>query len=115
VNLDEFIKLSLSQIIKGVAEASHNSTGKIAPAIGLGDVDPKILRTDATHGAHGVFLVEFDVAVTAVDKSAVAAGGGAAIYVLTAKAETHTAAELSSVHRIKFSVPISYQASNQGA
>ena|ERR1700676_2016079 len=111
MNLDEFIKLTLSQIIKGVDGASLESRGKIAPEIGMGDADPKILRTDATHGHHGVFLVEFDVAVTATDRSNIAGGGGAAIYVLTVKAETSTTAELGSIHRIKFSVPITYQAS----
>lgn len=110
MNLDEFIKLSLNQIIKGVDEANRESKGKVAPDIGLGDTDPKILRT--MHDAHGVFLVEFDVAITATDKSNVTAGGGAAIYVFTAKAETDTAAELGSIHRIKFSVPITYQALN---
>jgi len=112
MNLDEFIKLTLSQIIKGVEEASSQSKGKVAPKIGIGDVDPKILRTDATHGHHGVFLVEFDVALTASDKSEVGGSGGARVYVLTIQGEKSKTSESSSVHRIKFSVPISYQSSN---
>ena len=112
INLDEFIKLTLSQIIKGVEEASAQSKGKVAPKIGEGEDDPKILRTDATHGAHGVFLVEFDVALMASDKSEGSGSAGVRVYVVTAKGEKSKTTESSSVHRIKFSVPISYQSPN---
>jgi len=80
MNLDEFVKLALNQIIKGVSEA-NKSDRRIAPPIGMGDDDPKILRADASYGHHGIFLVDFDVAVTVADKSTIAGGGGAAIYV----------------------------------
>ena len=53
------------------------------------------LRTDETHGEHGVFVAEF----------------GARIYVATLDGKKSKATQSSSVHRIKFSVPISYQAS----
>jgi hypothetical protein len=111
MNLDEFIELTLSQIINGVEKASARAKGKIAPKIGEGEDDPKILRTDATHGAHGVFLVEFDVALIASDKSERSGSAGVRIYVVTAKGERNKMTESSSVHRIKFSVPISYQSS----
>ena len=112
MNLDEFVKLTLSQIVKGVDEASSSSKGRIAPEIGMGDDAPKILRTDASHGFHGVFLVEFDVALAAADKSEVGGSGGAKVYVISVQGETHKTAESSSVHRVKFSVPISYQPSS---
>jgi len=115
VDLDEFIKLILSQIIKGVEEASAKSKDKVAPKIGEGDDDLKILRTDATHGSHGVFLVDFDVALMASDKSKTGGSAGARVYVATLEGKKSKTTEASSVHRVKFSVPISYQASNATA
>jgi hypothetical protein len=113
MDLGEFIKLTLSQIIDGVKQAATKSNGKIAPPIGAGDDAPKMLRTDAPHGWHGVFLVEYDVALTASDKSAVSGGGKANVYVATVGAEAGKATESGSTHRVKFSVPISYQAANK--
>jgi len=106
MNLDEFIKLTLSQIVNGVDDASRESKGKIAPEIGMGDEDPKILRTMDDN--RGVFLIEFDIALVASDKSE---GGGSAevsVYVVTAKGEKSKTTESSSIHRVKFSVPVSY-------
>jgi hypothetical protein len=113
MDLDEFIKLTLSQIIKGVEEASVISKGRVAPKIGMGDDDPKILRTDPTHGHHGVFLVDFDVELMASDKSETGGGAGARIYVATLEGKKSKTTESGLVHRIKFSVPISYQASEE--
>jgi hypothetical protein len=109
VDLDEFIKLTLGQIIKGVQETRAESQGMVAPKIGKGDDDSKILRSDATHGEHGVFLAEFDVALMASDNSETVGSAGARVYVATVEAT-----QSSSVHRIKFSVPISYEASKFG-
>jgi hypothetical protein len=111
MNLDEFIKLTLTQIIKGVDDASRDSKGKIAPEIGQGDDDPKILRTGPSHGWHGVFLIDFDVALTASDKSEGGGSAGVRVYVVTAKGDKSKTTESSSIHRVKFSVPISYQPS----
>lgn len=102
MDLQEFVTKTLSQISLGVANAKTHDD-RIAPKIGLGGDNPKVLRT--FHGADGVFLVEFDVAVTT--------GKGAAdtITVLPvgpAKGEAKRSVENSSVSRVKFSVPIGY-------
>src|ERR1700720_1601690 len=99
MNLDEFIKVTLNQIIKGVSNASEESDGRVAPEIGMGEDDPKILRTSPTHGHHGVFLVEFDVAVAVSDKSETSGGGGANVYMVAVKGEASKITESSSVHR----------------
>jgi hypothetical protein len=114
MDLDEFIKLTLSQIIKGVDEARAELQGRVAPKIGKGYDDPKILRTDATHGDHGVFVAEFDVALMTSDNSETVGSAGARVYVATLDGKKNKATQSSSVHRIKFSVPISYQASKFG-
>ena len=115
MNLDEFIKLTLSQIIKGVDEARAELQGRVAPEIGKGYDDPKILRTDATHGEHEVYVAEFDVALMASDNSETVGSAGARVYVPTLDGKKNKATQSSSAHRIKFSVPISYQASKFGS
>jgi hypothetical protein len=113
MELDKFIKLTLSQIIKGVEDARAESQGVVAPKIGKAYEDQKILRSDATHGEHGVFLAEFDVALMASDNSETIGSAGARVYVATLDGKKK-ATQLSSVHRLKFSVPISYHASKFG-
>ncbi len=44
MNLQEFVSKTLQQIATGVATA-QNLDSRIAPKIGLGEYDPKILRT----------------------------------------------------------------------
>jgi hypothetical protein len=67
MDLQEFVAKTLSQISLGVTSAKMNDE-RIAPKIGVGGDNPKVLRT--FHGAEGVFLVEFDVAAT-IEKAAV--------------------------------------------
>ena len=107
MNLDEFVTTSLNQIVQGVAAAGKDSNGKVAPPIGFGDDDLRMLRSVNNCG---VFLVEFDVVVSATDKTEKTGGGGLEVWsVASAKASiSHKGAEASQVNRIKFSVPISY-------
>jgi hypothetical protein len=102
MDLQEFVTKTLSQISAGVATAKTHDD-RIAPAIGVGADNAKILRT--LHGADSVFLVDFDVAVT-TGKGA--ADGITVLSVPSAKGEAKRTIENSSVSRIKFSVPISY-------
>lgn len=102
MDLQEFVTKTLSQISAGVTNAKTHDE-RIAPKIGLGGDNPKVLRT--FHGADSVFLVEFDVAVTT--------GKGAAdeitvLSVASAKGGAKGSLENSSVSRIKFSVPLGY-------
>ena len=73
MNLQQFVTETLRQISRGVAEA-RDADRRIAPQLGLGEDDPKILRT--LHNSEGVFLVDFDVAITASESSEKGAGGG---------------------------------------
>jgi len=102
MDLQEFVTKTLCQISLGVTNAKTHDD-RIAPKIGLGGDNPKVLRT--FHGADSVFLVEFDVAVTT------GKGADGEITVRTVplvKGEGKRSIENSSVSRIKFSVPIGY-------
>lgn len=107
MDLQDFVTTTLCQISAGVATAK-NYDRCVAPRVDVGERDPKILRTFA--GADGVFLVEFNVAVTISDASE--NGAAASIMVLSApapKPKTKSGIENSSVNRLKFTVPIAYR------
>jgi hypothetical protein len=107
MDLQDFATTTLCQISAGVATAK-NYDRCVAPRVGIGDSDPKILRTLAD--GDGVFLVEFDVVVTTSD--ATENGAPANITVLSmppANGKAKRSIENSPVNRVKFSVPISYR------
>ena len=106
MDLQDFVTATLCQISAGVATAK-NYDRCVAPRVNIGRDDPKILRTFA--GTDGVFLVEFDVAVTLSD----APENGAAPSIIVAlssapKVKTKGSVESSSANRLKFTVPITY-------
>jgi hypothetical protein len=107
MDLQDFVTATLCQISTGVATAK-NYDRCVAPRVGVGEGDPKVLRTFA--GTDGVFLVEFDVAVTISDITENGTAGS--ILVLSpssAKPKTKGSIENSSVNRLKFTVPIAYR------
>ena len=102
MDLQDFVTTTLCQISAGVATAK-NYDRCVAPRVDVGERDPKILRTFA--GADGVFLVEFDVAVT-IERAAV--DGTTVLSVASAQGTAKRSAENSAGNRVRFSVPISY-------
>jgi hypothetical protein len=107
MDLQDFVTTTLCQISAGVATAK-NYDRSIAPRIGVGQDDPKILRTLAD--SDGVFLVEFDVPITASETTK--NGAAVAITVLSlasGKGQAKRSTENSLVSRVKFSVPINYR------
>ena len=106
MDLQDFVTATLCQISAGVSTAK-NYDRCVAPRIGVREGDPKVLSTFA--GTDGVFLVEFDVAVTISDVTE--NGAVASIMVLSPSApkeKTKRNVENSSVNRLKFTVPITY-------
>jgi hypothetical protein len=107
MDLQDFITTTLCQISAGVATAK-NYDRCIAPRIGVGQDEPKILRTLAD--SDGVFLVEFDVPVAASEATKNGAAGSIAILSLASgKRQANRSVENSLVSRVKFSVPINYR------
>ena len=107
MDLQDFVTTTLCQISAGVSTAK-NYDRCVAPRLDVSERDLKILRTFG--GADGVFLVEFDVAVTILDAGE--NGAAAGIMVLSPPApnpKTKSGIENSSVNRLKFTVPIAYR------
>src|SRR4029450_13607148 len=107
MDLQDFITTTLCQISAGVATAK-NYDRCIAPRIGGGQDEPKILRTLAD--SDSVFLVEFDVPVAASEATKNRAAGSIAIVsTASGKRQANRNVENSLVSRVKFSVPINYR------
>jgi len=109
MELQEFVKAALVQISAAVHEAQdtvRHSGGFVNPsAAARGGADLTHFAT--LESGQNVFLVDFDVAVTASD--AIEGGGGgrlsvASIFTVQGSAKTATSSESTS--RIKFKVPL---------
>ncbi|MDA0813824.1 MAG: hypothetical protein O3C21_15715 [Verrucomicrobia bacterium] len=100
MELHEFVRETLSQIIKGISEAQNSeaitkSTAAIVP-VGQGIDDDKNLNQE----------VQFDIAVTA--QSGTETKGGVGIFVgpVTLGSAGKSQQSTDSMNRIKFAVPV---------
>jgi hypothetical protein len=118
VELKEFVKQTLLDILKGVAETQQDT------AVGKAVVPGQI--GDAKHPGSGVstvlrqgalISVSFDVAVTAETSDAAKGGGGFKVAVLgmgaSAGGELGSTTKNVAVTRIQFSVPVLLSASDR--
>jgi hypothetical protein len=106
MDLQDFVTTTLCQISAGVATAK-NYDRCIAPRISIREDDPRMLRT--LTDADGVFLVEFDVPVTASEATEKGTAGSITVPSASAKGQAKRSVENSSATRIRFSVPIIYR------
>lgn len=110
MDIQEFIASTIDGILLGVKRAKEVHSGMVAPEIAA--ESPQMVR--AIPGLRQVSNVEFDVAVSVFEKDESKKGAAASIKVLSvfsANGEIGTGnlKELSTVSRIKFSVPICFQ------
>jgi len=102
MDLEQFVSETLHQIMSGVAKAKARDSGVGTHVIGHNN--PKILQVKSGAGA---FPVDFDVAVTATEKSESGAKGGIAVLkVVEVGGERSKGLEHSTVSRVKFTVPV---------
>ena len=103
MQLDEFVKTSLEQIVSGVQQAQ-----KTAEAMGA-TINPSV-RSSASGRMHsnGTLIqdVEFDVAVTTTETGGSNAGLRVGWASVGAGVEGRSSKENSAVSRIKFVVPV---------
>jgi len=109
INLQEFVTEALVQIVEGVKQAQtrvEDSGAKINPVDSVVDKGVhKYAKGGYSSGEFGQ-AVEFDVAVTAVDRGDLKGGIGVVSGLLNAGYKAEKGSETSSVSRIKFSVPV---------
>lgn len=107
MELKSFVKQVLIDITEAVVEAKKESPGAIA-SFRLKDGDT-IIQTNDTPS-----LVEFDIGVSVKNSSMYVIGGEAGVKILPVKAgvngKKESAEDHHHEHRIKFSVPVYFQA-----
>lgn len=106
MNLQDFIRETLIQIINGVKDAQEiiGESGAAINPIGLSRMRDQ-LGGRGYHSGAVTEAVEFDVAVTVTEGESTKKGAGAFISVVALGAQKQTEAHSSSVSRVKFSVP----------
>ncbi len=104
MELDEFVRATLTQIINGVDLAKKDHPNRIAVRVRRGDKGEsgKVVPVGANEVG---FLVDFDVEVTAATKG----GGKLSIGMAGFGGGAEGGKESSNSNRIRFSVPIDYQ------
>jgi hypothetical protein len=97
MDIKEFIKETLRQIVEGVKEVQSEvaNKSKIAP---IGNEREK---------------VEFDIAVTVEEEKTKDKKAGLSVYCIKAGAGGQTSASTSTEHRIKFSVGIDFESAEE--
>ncbi|MBI9109922.1 hypothetical protein [Maridesulfovibrio ferrireducens] len=108
MDLKNFVKQALADITSAVEEAKDISPVSIAP----GYVTTSKGRTTIVDPQ----LIEFDIATTVVDASSLTGGGSAKISVIgvgiSVDGKRDSAVNHESVSRVKFQVPVYFQAKN---
>ena len=109
MDLQTFVEHTVLSIVRGV-DAARRAPPGIAPPIEMPGDDDKVegvFFTDTKTGLQPVFMVEFDVAVTATDKKATDAGGGIRVLeFIRADAKRSSESQGSTVSRIQFKIPV---------
>ncbi len=106
MSLEEFIYQTLVGITSAVKKA-RKENNFIAPQLAEADLKYPQLRTK--QGARPVYLVDFDIAVSAARDSELGAQAkGGIISVLSASTDASISEKHESISRIKFSVPVEF-------
>jgi hypothetical protein len=106
MNLEEFVYQTLIGITSAVKKARKENEF-IAPL--LASTDPKYAQSRTAQGGRPVYLVDFDVAVSAARDSELGAKAkGEIISVLSAGADASISEKHESISRIKFGVPVEF-------
>jgi hypothetical protein len=112
MDLEQFVSISLAQIIRGIAKAQADaeSTNAWINPVGV-SMSPE--RGPKVPGGTGPYSpsvyardVEFDVALTVADSKTGEAKAGLRVWAVEIGGKGKTATENSAVSRIKFAVPV---------
>jgi len=107
MELEEFVKAVLSQIVAGVRGAQEVAgVGAFVVPAGIGGHDfaghPRVSMKAYLTST----IVDFDIAVTAEETSSTSGGGGLKVAGIGASLERESTARDARVNRIQFAVPI---------
>ncbi len=109
MELKEFIKETLTQIVEGISEAkkaNKNSMIEIAPEGVYGD---RPLKSNRGESSMNTRMVDFEVALKQTEGKANQVGIGVILASIGSKASSSDKNDNETVTRIKFSVPILFK------
>lgn len=110
MDLEQFVSISLGQIIRGIAKAQEEAKDTNAWINPGGSGFPQHGPSVSTGGMYSpsVYIrdVEFDVAVTATHSKGGDAAAALRVWAIELGAKGRAVAEHSAASRIKFSIPV---------
>jgi hypothetical protein len=113
MNLDEFVKEVLTQIVSGIQSAQEVEGGAFIVPSGDGGHDyAKHPRVSSSARIKST-IVDFDIALTVEDSSKGAGGGGLKVFGIGANVQGELSTKDTTVSRIQFAVPILLPASRR--
>lgn len=113
MNLDEFVKEVLSQIISGIRSAQEVKGGAFVVPNGDGGHDYAKHPRFSSSARIKSTIVDFDIALTVEDASKGSGGGSLKVFGIGANAQGELASKDTTVSRIQFAVPILLPASER--
>lgn len=111
MDIQQFVRETLCQILNGVDEANAQH-GNVNPDYELEGKAVVPSNTVVDTGGQLVFMVEFDLAVTAAEQTEQSGTGRLNIQIVSAGGGKSSGSTLTSVTRVRFSVPITYRKEN---
>ena len=111
MELGDFVRDALVQIVQGISEAqtaTAETGARVAPqtVAYFKQLTAEIILDNSTH--RPLHIVEFDIAVSATQESGRAGKIGVLAASLGAGVEGHTGHQTERVSRVRFSVPIAF-------
>ena len=106
MNLDEFVKEVLTEIISGIRDAQEVEGGAfIVPSGDGGHEYAKHPRVSSSARIKST-IVDFDIALTVEDSTKGSGGGGLKVFGIGANIQGEASAKDTTVSRIQFAIPI---------
>ncbi|MBW4048724.1 MAG: hypothetical protein HIU89_12580 [Proteobacteria bacterium] len=108
MELQEFIKQSLVQIVNGMAEAQQEVAAKGASVnpSGLKLKDDQVKGHSVSNDGNVTQHIEFDVAVTTTEGTGTKGGIGVVMGVLALGSQGQSSASSQAISRLKFTIPM---------
>jgi len=107
MELNEFVKTVLSQIVSGIRKAQEiKGVGAFIVPSGIGSHDYAAHPRVSIKARISSTIVDFDIAVTAEEGKSASGGGGLKVAGIGAKIEGGSSSKDVRVSRIQFAVPI---------
>lgn len=108
MNLKDFVAESLEQIVRGVIQAQEalkDTRARVNPLM-LKTTNHSSIGEASEEGGQPVYLVEFDVAITAEEGTGTKGGIGIAVGMLGLGSQSRSESKSGQESRIKFKVPL---------